>query len=144
MRSRLTLTSLLAVLAAPRWATAQAPQPAAASSPIASAAEGVTRSGTRANVVLSGYVEAFYQWNTNDPDNRITNFRGFDNRHNSFTLSNVALDALGAAGPVSTRLAVQYGHTPETYYLAAPTSQGSGPTMLTACPSISSRKFWRR
>ena len=37
-----------------------------------------------ATLVLSGYVESFYQWNFNEPSNFITNFRGFDSRHNIF------------------------------------------------------------
>jgi hypothetical protein len=41
---------------------------------------------------LGGYVEALYQWNFNSPSNGITNYRGFDNRHNTFTVSNIALD----------------------------------------------------
>ena len=42
---------------------------------------------------LGAYVETLYQWNFNRPSNRITNYRGFDNRHDTFTLANVALDA---------------------------------------------------
>ena len=74
---------------------------------------------------LSGYAEMFYQWNFNEPQNGLTNLRGFDNRHDSFTIANAVLDALGTDGPVSARVAVQFGHTPETYYLAEPTSAGA-------------------
>ena len=63
---------------------------------------------------LGGYAEALYQWNFNDPSNGITNFRGFDNRHNSFTLSNVALDANWDDGDLIGRLTLQVGHTPST------------------------------
>ena len=73
-----------------------------------------------------GYVEALYAYNFNRPSNGITNFRGFDNRHNSFTLSNVALGANAEAGPVTARLILQYGSTPSTYYLGEPTLAGSG------------------
>lgn len=76
-------------------------------------------------LVLGGYVEAFYQWNFNVPSNGITNFRGFDNRHNTFTLSNVALDAQWDHENVIGRLALQVGHTPSTYYLGEPTSPGT-------------------
>jgi len=76
-------------------------------------------------VAVTGYVESFYQWNFNNPSNRLTNFRGFDNRHNSFTISNAVLDTQSTAGPVSARLALQVGHTPETYYLPEPSSPGS-------------------
>ena len=93
--------------------------------PIASASEGVTRSGTAANVTLSGLTEVFYQWNFADPSNGITNFRGFDNRHDSFTIANTVIDAAATANATSARVALQFGHTPETYYLAEPTSPGT-------------------
>src|SRR5215831_13624389 len=81
--------------------------------PITQASEGTTRSATKANITLSGYVEVFYQWNFNDPSNGITNYRGFDNRHDSFTLDNVVLDALGETGKsVSAHFALQFGPTP--------------------------------
>ena len=64
-----------------------------------------------------GYVEAYYAYNFNRPSNGITNFRGFDNRHNTFTLSNAALGANLEAGPVGGRLMLQVGSTPSTYYL---------------------------
>lgn len=75
--------------------------------------------------VLGGYAEAFYQWNFNNPSNGITNFRGFDNRHNSFTVSNVALDAQWDYQNLIGRVTLQVGHTPSTYYLAEPSSPGS-------------------
>lgn len=74
---------------------------------------------------LGGYVEALYQWNFNNPSNGISNFRGFDNRHNHFTLSNVALDAQMDHDGILGRLALQIGHTPSTYYLAEPSAPGS-------------------
>lgn len=69
---------------------------------------------------LSGYAEAFYQWNFNQPADGVTDFRGFDNRHNSFTISNVALDVRWDFKRVIGRVALQVGHTPSTYYLAEP------------------------
>lgn len=77
-------------------------------------------------VVLSGYAEAFYQWNFNNPSNGITNFRGFDNRHNSFTLSNVALGVQWDHEGIIGQVTLQVGDTPSTYYLAEPSSPGSG------------------
>ena len=65
-------------------------------------------------VKLGGYVEANYQWNFNQPSNGLTNYRGFDNRHNTFTLSNVALDAQWDASNVVGQLMLQVGHTPST------------------------------
>jgi hypothetical protein len=74
---------------------------------------------------LGGYAEAFYQWNFNQPSNGITNSRGFDNRHNSFTLSNVALDTSWEVENIVGKLTLQIGHTPSTYYLAEPSSPGA-------------------
>jgi hypothetical protein len=76
-------------------------------------------------VVLGGYVEAFYQWNPGAPANRLTNFRGFDNRSDSFTLANVALDASWDHERTLGRLTLQVGHTPSTYYGAEPSEAGA-------------------
>ena len=84
-----------------------------------------------------GYVEAHYAYNFNRPSNGITNFRGFDNRHNTFTLSNVALGANAEAGPVTARLILQYGSTPSTYYLSEPALAGSGGA------NASSSELWK-
>lgn len=105
--------------------TAPDPAPASAPAPLASLGDGASRSSTRATLTLAGYVEAFYQWNFNVPDNGITNYRGFDNRHNGFTLANVVLDATGTYRSVTARLALQVGHTPESYYLAEPSLPGA-------------------
>jgi hypothetical protein len=74
---------------------------------------------------LGGYVEGFYQWNFNRPSNGISNFRGFDNRHNTFTLSNIALDVQWDHADVLGRITLQVGHTASTYYLAEPAAVGS-------------------
>ena len=72
------------------------------------------------------YIEALYAYNFARPSNGITNYRGFDNRHNSFTLSNVAVGAdWDVGGDVTGRLVLQVGHTPSTYYLVEPTSPGT-------------------
>lgn len=110
----------LAASLLPARALAQTPEPTP------SASEAPRRTGARPNLTLRGYVEAGYQWNFNDPSNGITNYRGFDTRHNTFTLSNVVLDASASYGPVSARLALQVGNTPETYYLAEPSRRGAG------------------
>lgn len=72
------------------------------------------------------YVEADYSFNFNQPSNGVTNFRGFDNRHNSFTLQNVALGGAITGGPLGAKLVLQVGHTPSTYYLAEPAAAGAG------------------
>lgn len=110
-------------------------RPARADEPLSNLAEGSTRSSTRATITFSGWVEAFYQWNFNTPSNGITNDRGFDNRHDSFTIDNAVLDVIGVLGPVAAHVALQVGLTPETYYSAEPVSPGgagagsSGPNL---------------
>ena len=105
---------------------AEAPHPAAApSGPIANVSEGTTKPATKAALTIGGYVEAFYQWNFNQPSNGITNYRGYDNRHNTFTLDNAVLDALGTLGPITAHVALQVGHTPDSYYLAEPFAPGT-------------------
>lgn len=74
-------------------------------------------------VKLGGYVETFWQWNFNDPSNGVTADRGFDNRHDSFTLDNAAIDLLGTRGPVAVHFVLQTGNTPATYYAAEPAWQ---------------------
>ena len=127
-------------------AAALLPLPALAQTaePISNVSEGQSRTGTRANLTLGGYVEAGYQWNFNQPSNGVTAYRGFDTRHNTFTLSNVVLDASGSLGPVSARLALQVGHTPETYYLAEPSAvaQAGQGIRASPCGSSFSRRTW--
>jgi hypothetical protein len=77
-------------------------------------------------VTPQGYIEAYYAWNFNRPSNRITNFRGFDNRHDSFSLTNAALGATFESGPVGGKVLLQIGSTPSTYYLSEPALAGSG------------------
>ena len=105
-------------------APASAPAPNA-TGPTSSAQQATTRPTGAAQLSISGYVELFYQWSFNDPSNGITSYRAFDNRHNALTVSNAVLDATGAVGPISTRVALQFGQTPETYYLAEPSSPGT-------------------
>lgn len=78
------------------------------------------------SVTLSGYAEVFYSWNFNRPWNDVTAWRGFDNRHDTFTISNAALDVAFARGDVSGRVVGQVGQTPDTYYGFEPRVQGAG------------------
>lgn len=105
--------------ATPHVAPAAAPDEAAAELPPSTVS-------TPPPVTLGGYAEAFYQWNANDPSNGLTAFRGFDNRHDTFTIANVALDVRWDYEDVIGRVTLQVGHTPSTYYLAEPTSSGGG------------------
>ena len=61
-----------------------------------------------------GYVEVYYAYNFNRPSNGITNYRGFDNRHNTFSLSNAALGAEMESGPVGGKVILQIGSTPSS------------------------------
>lgn len=74
---------------------------------------------------LGAYVEALYSWNFNEPSNGITHLRGFDNRHNTFTLANVAFDARWDWEDIVGRVTLQVGSTPATYYLAEPSLRGA-------------------
>jgi hypothetical protein len=76
---------------------------------------------------LGGWVEAYYAWNFNEPGNGITDLRGFDNRHDSFNLSNVAVDGQWDVEGVNGRITLQWGSTPATYYLA----ETAGPSLGT-------------
>jgi hypothetical protein len=79
-----------------------------------------------ASFTLGGYAEAFYQWNINAPSNGLTALRGFDNRHNTFTIANVAFDAQWDFEDVVGRVTLQVGHTADTYYAAEPGLAGGG------------------
>lgn len=85
---------------------------------------------------LGAWAESFYQWNFNDPSNGITNFRGFDNRHNTFALTNVVVDAQWDAD-VLGRVTLQFGLTPSTYYLSEPIKPGTSST------APSSSELWK-
>lgn len=112
---------------APAPAPAPPPPPAPDSSaPAAGPAPAAEIEKTKLKVAPLGYVEAHYAYNLNRPSNGITNFRGFDNRHNTFTLANVALGANAEYGPVTARLILQVGSTPSTYYLGEPSFAGAG------------------
>jgi hypothetical protein len=112
---------------APAAPASNDPPPAPAPAPAPPAED--AKKGPR--LALSGYVEANYSYNFNRPSNGLTHFRGFDNRHATFTISNVVLDGSFDYESVSGRLALQVGHTPRTYYLAEPASPGAAGTGAT-------------
>jgi hypothetical protein len=76
-------------------------------------------------LTVGGYVEAFWQWHAEDPSNDITNYRGFDNRSGTFTLSNAVVDLGWDDERLVGKLALQIGHTPNSYYLAEPDRTGA-------------------
>ncbi len=89
------------------------------------------------SVTPTGYVEAYYAYNFNRPSNGITNYRGFDNRHNTFSLANAALGANLEAGPIGGRVTLQVGSTPSTYYMSEPGLPGAGGA------SASNTELWK-
>lgn len=105
--------------------------------PVEAPAAPARSEGPTLKVTPIGYVEAHYAHNFNRPSNGITNYRGFDNRHNSFTLANAALGANADYGPVTARLILQIGSTPSTYYLGEPTLAGAGGA------NASSAELWK-
>jgi hypothetical protein len=84
------------------------------------------KTASGATVTIGGYVETYLQWNVDNPSNFITNYRGFDNRHNMFTIENAAIELLGTKGPVSAHVVYQIGQTPSTYYLGEPVWRATG------------------
>ena len=84
-----------------------------------------------------GYVEAHYAYNFNRPSNGITNYRGFDNRHNTFTLANAVLGVNAETGPITTRVVLQIGSTPSSYYAGEPAFAGAGGA------NASSSELWK-
>jgi hypothetical protein len=93
--------------------TATAPTPAEASPP------------KPPPFTFGAYAEAVYQWNFNDPSNGITNYRGFDNRHNTFTLSNVAIEGSWDYEGLVGKATLQIGTTPSTYYASETVAPGT-------------------
>jgi hypothetical protein len=90
------------------------------------------RAETASAFTLGGYAETYFQYNTNEPSNGITAFRGFDNHHDTFTIANVALDASWDKDDVIGRLALQVGAAASSYYLAEPTLPGGGSVNATS------------
>ena len=82
------------------------------------------------HVTFTGAAEVNYQWNFNRPADNVTALRGFDNRHNTFTVSNVVLGAAWDIKGVIGQVTLQVGHTPSTYYAAEPTVPGGLGTNL--------------
>ena len=76
-------------------------------------------------ITPTGYLETYYAWNFNRPVNGITNYRAFDTRHNTFTLSNAALGTYFESGPVGGKVMLQIGSEGSTYYMAEPNHPGT-------------------
>jgi hypothetical protein len=74
---------------------------------------------------VSGYVETFYQYNFNRPGNGISNYRGYDDRHNSLTIQNAVIDVGFRAKDLLARLALQVGRAPAVMYAEETRQDGS-------------------
>ncbi len=81
---------------------------------------------------LFGYAETDYAFNLGQPSNGITHLRGFDNRHNTFTIQNVALGVTWDYENVVGNVTLQVGHTGATYYLAETSLVGALGTSATS------------
>lgn len=77
-------------------------------------------------VVPSGYLETYIQWNFNQPTNGVTDYRAFDNRHDTFTLQNAVLALDAHWSSAYARVALQVGSTGDTYYAAEADQPGGG------------------
>ena len=118
-------------------APAPAPAPPPAPAPLPAPARAPAPSAWAPSYTLNGYVETAYTYSFEKPSNGIIDYRGFDNRHNTFTIQNAVIDAAGKLGSLSARVALQVGRTPDTYYLAEPNLPGSAGT------GASSLSTWR-
>lgn len=102
--------------------------------PASARADGLSADTPAGKLSLGGYVEVSYSYNAGNPDNGITAYRGFDNRHNTFLISNVALDGQWEKSFASARITLQAGQTPDTYYLAEPSVQGASSVPPSGAP----------
>ena len=107
---------------------------ALAATPAVAQVTGLNETTTEAplpdGVTISGYVETHYTYDMGDPhlgasNERIIVQRGFDNRHNTFQLDNVVVDGQFQRGPVQSKLAIQFGATPSSYYAVERTNAGT-------------------
>jgi hypothetical protein len=76
-------------------------------------------------VVPTGYVEAYYAYNFARPSNRITNYRGYDNRSNTFSITNAVIGAGWESGDITGKVVLQVGSTASTEYLSEPALAGT-------------------
>ncbi len=75
---------------------------------------------------FSGRVEAAYSFAFQAPANGISNYRIFDNRHNSFSISAVGLGFQASYLDAYAKIALWWGLTPTTIYGGEPTAAQAG------------------
>ena len=115
MKRRASIVLAVAALAFARPLRAQDAPP---TTPVVTTASG-------AQLTLGGYLETYYAYDFNAPSNGITAERAFDDRHDTFTIENVALDSAFRADRVSGRLTLQVGQAGNSYYLSEPRAPGA-------------------
>ncbi|MCW5910347.1 MAG: outer membrane beta-barrel protein [Cyclobacteriaceae bacterium] len=67
-------------------------------------------------VVPGGYIETFYSYNFNRPENNITALRGFDFIHNSLTIGNFVMSTDARYDNFIARVALNVGANPSQFY----------------------------
>ncbi|MCK6521586.1 porin [Myxococcota bacterium] len=85
--------------------------------PAAIAAEPTARVG--------GLVEGYYAWNLNQPTNHVNALRGFDDRHNSLTLSLASAHVAVVHDVARGTVALQTGTVPAALFATEPTGPGA-------------------
>lgn len=79
-------------------------------------------SATDTGLFVGGYLETYYSYNLNRPQNGITEFRAFDNRHNTFSIQAAVIDIGFRTSSLEARLALQTGTAASTYFGASESS----------------------
>jgi hypothetical protein len=77
---------------------------------------------------VGGHLETFYQYNFNRPGNGISNFRGYDDRHNTLAVQNAVIDVGFRATDLLARIALQVGRTPAAMYAEETSRPGTEST----------------
>ncbi|MBK9369259.1 MAG: outer membrane beta-barrel protein [Deltaproteobacteria bacterium] len=76
-------------------------------------------------VRVGGFVEGYYAWNLNQPTNHVTALRGFDDRHNSLTLSLASAHVAVVDDVARGTIALQTGTVPAALFATEPTGAGA-------------------
>jgi Putative beta-barrel porin-2, OmpL-like. bbp2 len=112
------LNDLKAQLAAQKPAEAPAPAPAAAAAPAAPATPAPSALATiLGSTTISGFVDTYYEYNSNQPAGRQTAYRNFDINSSQFSLNMLELvadRAVDKTSPVGYHIAVGFGQAENT------------------------------
>lgn len=85
---------------------------------------GTTARAEDSSIQLSGFVDAYYGYNFNEPDSRNNSFpsNNFDFNHNAISLSLAELSVAREADPVGFRLDLNFGQTTDFVHCGAVSS----------------------